>query len=149
MVEGVDKKAGVEVKTAWGQEQMLLYCRVRYREFSVLSPHLRLVRLGYLSRAMAPDDQHLRASGCRSLKSGSHAQIDCWWSGLKWGQRLQSELEFVLAPDQTVPLSVAPVSLYKGLRRKRTVGGGGAKERRKHTQGVAGTNPPIPPERNP
>lgn len=43
---GVDKKAGVEVKTAWGQEQMHLCCRVRYREFSVLSPHLRLVRLG-------------------------------------------------------------------------------------------------------
>lgn len=47
---------------------------------------------------------------------------------MKWGQRLQSELEFVLAPDQTVPLSVAPVSLYKGLRKKRTEGGEGKKK---------------------
>lgn len=30
------------------------------------------------------------------------------------GQRLQSKLEFVLAPDQTVPLSVAPVKLIQG-----------------------------------
>lgn len=47
------------------------------------------------------------------------------------GQRLQSKLEFVLAPDQTVPLSVAPVKLIQGAIEETDEGG--VKEIRKHT----------------
>lgn len=108
---------------------MLLYVAFRVESgcvggISVLSPHPPFVRLGYLSTAVARVGTSISEPEAEgpSLESGSHAQPDRWWSSLKWGQRLQSKLEFVLAPDQTMPLSVAPVSLYKGPWRKWTEG---------------------------